>query len=380
MDHLPWLITGSFAVFLTLLHTLVVLGLLRSRHHEKAARDPERWPSISIVIPAKDEESNLPALFATLKTLDYPDYDIVFINDRSTDRTGPMMEEFRQSWHADRVTILTLTENPGPNFKQQGLKAGTKLAKGEILALTDADCSLDPQWLRRLARHFNHPRVGLVLGPVFKEQKDNSFFMNFQAFDHIFRYAYAAGSAGIGLSGGGFGNNIAVRRTALDAIGGYDGVPYSVTEDAALISTIHSKTKFKVRAQTFAQTGVVTAPMENWRRLIKQEVRWNNGGIYSPDPATRIPYTVLMLAICATLAVLPALPWALWLLPLPAALALSVGQVALVSGFLFGRKLRHYWLWIAPTLFFLPWFYAWLTILSLLRVKVVWKDNTMKAH
>ncbi|MGD9938357.1 MAG: glycosyltransferase [Clostridia bacterium] len=330
---------------------------------------------VSIVIPAKNEESNLPALFASLQAQRYAGpLEVVLIDDRSTDSTLRMFKDFQAS-STFPVKILHLDENPGPNFKQKALERGIDLASGDFLLFTDADCTMGPDWVTTMAALIGDERTALAIGPVYKRIDGSGFFRLFQAFDHAMRYMYLTGGAGLGVPCGGFGNNLIIRKTALDAIGGYAAVPYSVTEDAALISCVRSRKEFRIRAGMSESSRVVTTPVPGWQEMITQGLRWNNGGLFAPDLETRLVFGALALSISAGVISVPfvfAVP-GLWMLPAAILVAMLMNTIATVG--MAGRMLSASWPRLAAQLAYMPINFTLLTLLGLLGIKVSWKGD-----
>jgi cellulose synthase/poly-beta-1,6-N-acetylglucosamine synthase-like glycosyltransferase len=192
---------------------------------------------------------------------------------------------------------------------------------------------------------------------------------------------YLAASTGLGAAGGGFGNNLIVRREALEAIGGYGAVPPSPTEDAALIAQIRAATPYRVRSICGADAAVFTAPEERWNSFIRQTLRWNNGGLFSPDRSTRLNFGFLMITISMgmlalpCMAAAPALPVLAALWPLPAAVFVSMAANSIATLILFGSRLpKAGWKYIIHAVF-MPMYMTFLTILGLCGARPVWKDS-----
>lgn len=382
--------TGSmFACCFVSAHLAMMVGLIMERRRELKAlgslpglpggdtTEAGQSASVSIVIPAKNEEANLPALFASLHAQRYVGpLEVVLIDDRSTDSTLHMFQEF-QSKAAFPVKILHLDENPGPNFKQKALERGIDLATGKYLLFTDADCTMAPDWVATMAALLGDDRTALAIGPVYKRVEGPGFFKLFQAFDHAMRYMYLTGGAGLGLPCGGFGNNLIIRRTALEAIGGYAAVPYSLTEDAALVSCIRSHKEFHIRAGMSASSQVLTMPVSGWRELITQGLRWNNGGLFAPDPETRLVFGALAFSIAAGVLALPLTPVVpgLWLLPFAVLAAMLMNTIATVN--MAGTMLSASWPRLTLQLLYMPVHFTVLTLLGLLGLKVSWKGERL---
>jgi cellulose synthase/poly-beta-1,6-N-acetylglucosamine synthase-like glycosyltransferase len=338
-------------------------------------------PKVSVIIPVRNESLRMDGLLESLAAQEYP-AEIIFVDDRSADGGPQKLEGFaRRAAERGRgpCRIITLTENPGPNHKQYALGKGIEAAGGDLLLLTDADCEVPSRWIAAMVRQLEDERVGAVIGPVFKKTGGKGFFWFYQCLDHAVRYMYLAGASGLGAAGGGFGNNLILRRKSLDAVGGYGSVPFSPTEDAALVARIRSRSPYQVHAAVGAGTRVFTVPERTWGGLLNQTLRWNSGGLFSPDPVTRLSFGYLMISISSGILAIPLLPFFPGLWPLPFAVILSMLMNTIATRRVFGSSLPwgsvltalHY-------LFQLVFTPAWMTLLTVLGffgVKAKWKGN-----
>lgn len=382
-------VLGVLAAGILLVHLVVAVGVIITRTLERRAANgrpdggAEPTPNaeapastVSVIVPAKNEQYALPRLLASLEAQDASDFEIVLVNDRSTDDTAALMEEF-QGRHGDRVKIVTVTQAPeGGNPKQNALAHGAAVAGGSIILLTDADCVVPGEWVRRTVGFFSDSDVGLVFGPVFPDDLSR-WISQYQSYDHVFRYYYTAGSAGIGNATGGFGNNLAVRREALDACGGFGGLRHSVTEDAELISEVRDQRRWKIRAHTAVEATVHPEPQRTIGALLKQGIRWNTGALYAPDPVTRASFGMVMLFLFAGVVLSPLAVLYLPVLLLAAGAFSSMLLMGCVAG-AFARRPRRYWLLLVPNVLFSMLFYSLVTLLTLLRAKISWKGMTVR--
>jgi cellulose synthase/poly-beta-1,6-N-acetylglucosamine synthase-like glycosyltransferase len=347
-------------------------------------------PLISVIIPVHNEAPRMEGLLRTLGIQDCPEAEYIFLDDRSSDESPVLLQQFAAA-HKN-VRIVTLTENPGPNRKQFALARGIAIAQGELFLFTDADCEAPPSWIRAMVLRMADRRIGAVIGPVFKlpsllsrqgqslsAQGQSSFgkrfFQAYQCFDHAIRYMYLAASTGIGVAGGGFGNNLILRREALESIGGYAQIPHSPTEDAALISRIRAGAKHRVRSACGADVRIMTRGESSWGGLLNQTLRWNNGGLFSPDLSTRLNFGFLMIAIAMGILAIPLLPFIPSLWPFPSAVLLSMTANTLATLRIFGAALPKAGpAWILHTVF-TPMYFTFLTILGFMGKKPSWKDS-----
>lgn len=126
-------------------HALEVLANLREEH-------PQSLPMISVVIPARNEERNLKQALQSVLGLDYPDFEIVVVNDRSTDGTGAILKELAKSYQ--RLSLLEIASLPeGWLGKTHALHKGAQQAQGEFILFTDADIVFHPLALRKAMSH-----------------------------------------------------------------------------------------------------------------------------------------------------------------------------------------------------------------------------------
>lgn len=128
---------------------LIVQGYHLTRHLPADVPDRQTpWPTVSILIPARDEEAEIEAALRSVLALDYPAKEIIVINDRSTDRTGAILARIHEA-HPE-LTVVTVTELPaGWLGKNHALHVGAQAARGELLLFTDADVVFAPAALKK---------------------------------------------------------------------------------------------------------------------------------------------------------------------------------------------------------------------------------------
>ncbi|MDR2103897.1 MAG: glycosyltransferase [Treponema sp.] len=369
----------GFAVIFVGLHCFLMGGLLREWLWDKKNRN---WcgagrdlPKVSVIVPISNEALRMAGLLQSLARQDYPRVEYIFVNDRSTDESPGMLCRFA----ADRqdILIITLKENPSLNHKQYALGQGIEAASGDLFLFTDADCEVPVRWIWSMAGRMAEKTTGAVIGPVFKRSGGAGFFHLYQCFDHAVRYMYLAAATGLGAAGGGFGNNLILRRDCLESIGGYGAVPESPTEDAALISRIRSRSACRVHSAIGGDTHVITEGENSWKDLINQTLRWNNGGLFSPDPGTRFNFGFLMITISMGILAIPLLPLFPRLWPLTAAVMAAMTGNTLAVLRLFGVSLpRRGWAYLIQ-LVFTPMYFTFLTILGMCGFKVSWKGSPL---
>ena len=368
----------SYYGIFTALHLALMLGLFLEWLRERKAlkNTAEELPAVSVIIPVHNEINRIGVLLGSLEKQDYPGAEFIFVDDRSDDGSMEMIASSVWKGGPD-IRIISIKENPGPNYKQFALARGIEASSGEFILFTDADCQIPPFWIRGMVRRMSDKTVGAAIGPVLKRSGGKGFFHLYQCYEHGVRYVYLAGAAGLGAAGGGFGNNLILRRATLDDVGGYDMVPPSPTEDAALVSRIRSCSKYKVRAALGEDVHIITQGEKTWGAMINQTLRWNNGGIYSPDPATRFNYNFLMITITMGVLFFPLLPFVpyVWPLPLGPVTVMVFNTIANLGFFGVSLPRRNFGFGYLLTLLFTPVYFSLMTIMGYLGIKPHWKGK-----
>jgi len=336
-------------------------------------------PSVEVVVAARNEEAVLPSLLDSLARQTEASCTFLLVDDRSTDATPQLFERFRQRM-PHRVRVIRSAEEPvGITGKQAALDLALGAARGDVLVFTDADCVVPEGWVEEMGSRFADPSVGAVIGRV-RLPEARGFLRRFQSFEQPLINQYNLAVVGIGGAFGCFGNNLAVRREAALATGGFRGLGYSVTEDTTLLTAVRDQGRWKVRA-TVAQAGTVTTTAKpDWSSYVNQHTRWNAGAIYARDWQTRVSYLlVIVIYLPLTLVLLP-LGFLDWRVPLLSLTSLvSVGSFAFLAGLNPGVERKRYFLWFLPYLVFFLFFYSYVTWRAVLARPIEWKGRRLRA-
>ena len=142
-------LTWAASLYATL-RTIRAVPLLR----DDASPEPARWPRVSLIVPARDEARDLERAVRTRLTDDYPNLQVILVDDRSTDGTGAIAD--RLAADDPRVKVVHVTELPaGWLGKLNALHRGVAEADGEWLLFSDADIEFAPGTLRRTRIYVN---------------------------------------------------------------------------------------------------------------------------------------------------------------------------------------------------------------------------------
>lgn len=195
-------------------------------------------PRVSIIVPARNEEEQIAPALATLLKLDYDNYEVIAVNDRSTDRTGEVMDRIASTPEASGLLkIIHIAELPaGWMGKVHAMWSAANVARGDWLLFTDADVLFRPDVLSRAlayaeAEHADH----LVLFPrmIMKSPGERmmiAFFQTLFVFGHRpWKVADPKTKDHMGV--GAF--NL-IRRRVYDAVGTYKALRFEVLDDMKL--------------------------------------------------------------------------------------------------------------------------------------------------
>lgn len=225
-------------------------------------------PMVTLVVPAFNEGVVIQAALRSLLELDYPNYEIIVVDDGSTDDTyAKAMEMARQS----RDIQLRVIRKPNAG-KAQALNTGMSLARGELILNMDGDAKLSRNTLRACVRHFRDPRVGAVAGNVKVINRDN-IWSRIQALEYIEGLAMARKAQSftrtVNIIPGPLGM---FRKSVLMEVGGYDHHTFAEDCDLTL--------KLLMRGWHIIYEAKAVAWVETPMRLLnllKQRYRWTRG-------------------------------------------------------------------------------------------------------
>ncbi len=255
------------------------VGFLLEIKKTKKFREKNYEPYVSVIIPARNEEENILNTLFSFRNIDYPinKYEIIVVNDRSTDRTRNKIEEIISQ--IPNLKLLNI-ENDKQKFDIPG-KAGTihfgvQNAKGEIIMITDADCKVQSKWIKEMSKTYYDQQAGFVTS--FTYVTGNRIFDKIQAIEWTYMHTMAMGGVGMNQPLGCYGNNLTFRKKFYQDFGGYKTIPFTVTEDLSLQMAFH-KQNYKVHYLISPETLVDTKPCKNFKEYLSQHHRWARGGL-----------------------------------------------------------------------------------------------------
>lgn len=274
--RLDWSLLSPISVILLVALTFIFffysvflpLALLHVRWSDQTVEPTHPYPTVSIIVPAYNEESCIGASIRALQQTDYPaqKMEILVVDDGSTDDTYEAATK-----QADETVTILQKQNGG---KYTALNHGLEHATGEIIVTVDADSLLEENTLNTIVGNFQQDQsLGAIAGNL-TVANQHSPLTKLQELEYIvgiqlFRRAYDAVNTVIVVPGA-FG---AYRRDVLDRVGGFDGDTLTEDRDATVqILRAGSGTR---ASEALCRT---EAP-ESISGLYKQRLRWYRGTV-----------------------------------------------------------------------------------------------------
>ena len=228
-------------------------------------------PFVTVMIPAHNEESVITNTVENILKMDYPNFEVIVIDDRSSDNTASVIKDL-EAKH-EQVSALIREKNAFPG-KSAVLNDALKMAHGEAILVFDADATVEPDFLNKLVPNLEHADVGAVQARKIIRNKDVNFLTRCQnneyTFDTYLQVSRDAIKGAVELRG----NGELIKRQALEDIDGWNN--YTITDDLDMSTRLHIKgwdVRFCPDACVYEEGIVYVFP------LFRQRRRWLEGTI-----------------------------------------------------------------------------------------------------
>lgn len=276
------IITGVF-VFFSLFYIIAIILLFKGLMSLKSGSNLHN-NCFSIVIAARNEEKTIGKCLESVldQTITTDRYEIIIVNDRSTDSTAKIVSEYASKY--ENIILVNLTETAGGiSPKKYAVGRGIDKSKYDIIVYTDADCIVPETWLETIDRNFSED-TGLVQGitTYMYPEGMNRLFYGLQAVDFLSHGIISAAGIGMGMPINSNANNMAFRREAFLELGGYDKIGGRVVsgDDDLLLQKIWKSKKWKIRYFCDYRGAVVTRPTETIEGVFEQRKRWGSKTVH----------------------------------------------------------------------------------------------------
>jgi len=228
-------------------------------------------PFVTIMVPAHNEEYVIANTVKNILAIDYPSYEIIVIDDRSSDNTASVIKDLETKYEKVIAFIRDKDAFPG---KSAVLNDAMRIAKGDAILVFDADATVEPDFLNKLIPLLEPIDVGAVQARKIIRNKDYNFLTKCQNNEYTLDTHFQVGRDAVKGAVELRGNGELIKREALDDIGGWNN--YTITDDLDMSTRLHIKgwdIRFCSEACVYEEGIIYIKP------LFRQRRRWLEGTI-----------------------------------------------------------------------------------------------------
>lgn len=361
---LPYIILLIFGLYILAHLTYIIHFWIKSTVISKSTH----YEPVSIVIAVRNEENHLPNLLNSLLLQDYPKelMEVIIGNDQSEDHSLKILREWEKqySW----IKVINIEKKiKHLKGKQNVLAQLIPLAKYENILVTDADITLPSGWVKNMSNFLNS--YDMISAPTIVQ--GNKLFHHLQSLDWLFSISVIKPFSDWGLPITAVGNNMGFKKSQYFHFGGYENLPFSLTEDYILFEKMILKNHGKFFWVHSPEVLNISRPVEDLKTFLNQRKRWYEG-------AKKGPWYAILIFIHHVF-IYPTLFLSFWVYPLN----------IVISLFFIKWTIDFSWLWVACSqlkkqkllMYFIP-FQIYFMLLTLLlpwyfwlTKKVEWKGR-----
>ncbi len=284
---LTWVLLAFIHLLIPVEKLFVVMGLMAvytiiltasfTHQSRRLKKRPERLnlryePSVCVMIPAHNEEGVIASTVENIMELDYENFEVLVIDDRSVDNTAVVLQNLEQKYNGKlKVLIRKPDAIPG---KSAVLNDAFKLTDTEVICVFDADARVKKDFLKIILPYLAPEEIGAVQARKIISNRDAGLLTRCQNNEYTLDCHYQLSRDSINGAVELRGNGFVVKRTALDEVGGWNN--NTITDDLDLSTKLHLKA-WGIRYCPMAE--VYEEGITSFIPLLKQRRRWVEGSI-----------------------------------------------------------------------------------------------------
>ncbi|MFC1726339.1 glycosyltransferase [candidate division KSB1 bacterium] len=278
---LSFLLYSFLVIFILYCFSLILINLGLFRLKKPVFKEDR---GVTVIVPARNEEKNISECLECLLNQDYDQkkLEIIVIDDRSTDRTGEIIDGFVKKHDIfKKIKIEDVPDGISP--KKNAVQNGVEKAEFDLILLTDADCRPHEKWVKTMQSCYEK-NTGVVFGysPLIYK-KSNFIFKKFLYTDALSLAVISAGSSKIGMPLTCSGRNLSYRKEAFTETGGFGESAFILSgDDDLLMHRIKKKTKWEIKYSTFKDSINPSHVDLDFSSFINQRMRHSSKFKYHP--------------------------------------------------------------------------------------------------
>ena len=259
-----------FVLFYVYVHSWIKINALENMSYTE---------TVSVIIACRNEDQNILKIISCLKRqhFDKNKLELIFINDHSEDKTLELLE--KQQQNCSYIQVVNL--NNSIKGKKNAIREGVKVATGNIILCTDADCEMGRSWIQTIVNYFELSSCKFVSGPVVLNHDDHLFSM-FQQLELLSLVSTSAAAIGLNKVTLCNGANLAFRREDYLDINQKDFDKFR-TDDLSLLHYFNDKFKNCIFFVKDKEAIVYTDKQNSIASYFSQKMRWISSSEYFTD-------------------------------------------------------------------------------------------------
>lgn len=227
--------------------------------------------SVSVIIPARNEENNIGPLLKALEQQSYPGhlFEVIVVDDHSIDRTREIVQQF------PGVILMQLKNDEINSYKKKAIEEGIAGAKNSFIVTTDADCLPSQLWLSSMASFKQENNSVFIAAPVLYNTQKKNLLTVFQTLDFLVLQGITAVSVQKNFFSMCNGANLGYEKQAFYEVAGFAAIDRIASgDDMLLMQKISKRFPRKVHYLKSKQAIVTTEPAGSWKEFFNQRLRW----------------------------------------------------------------------------------------------------------
>lgn len=277
------------------------LGWKRLKKFSATGQAPGHTP-VTVIIPARNEAGNLPALLEALRRQTYHPslLEVIIIDDFSTDNTAGIVRNFP----ADNIHLLELRQHLNEeqrlnSYKKKAIEIAISRAAGALIVTTDADCVMGPRWIETMVQFYEQHQPKFIAAPV-SFYKEHNFFKRCQSLDFMTMQGITGAVAQLASGTMCNGANLAYEKQAFHDVGGFTGIDNIASgDDMLLMYKIYSAYPDGVKYLKCEDAVVRTLAVDTLKDFMHQRIRWSSkADKYEDKRLTWVLLLVYLFNVC----------------------------------------------------------------------------------
>lgn len=250
-------------------YLLIILVLIVVWNISESKAHVNQPMGISVIVPFRNEEKNLPRLLESLNSQTHQSFEVVFVNDHSEDDSLGLLNKLIGGVTFD-YQIHGLEHSFG---KKEAIKTGIEMSSNDLIITTDADCFADKSWLDEVSGCFQDENVQMVVGPV--ALTGDSFWQKMQSLEFSSLIGTGGALLRMGIPLMANGANLAYRKVTFAQVEGFKGIDSTPSgDDELLMNKVKRVYPGGIKFHKSQEAVVFTEAKENWKSFRQQRLRW----------------------------------------------------------------------------------------------------------